>query len=182
MAKNIFVVSDTWFNRPVGDKSNMKASEYNDNLIGLWNKIVKKNDIVYVLGGFGISELYTIVAQLNGNIHFLNNYYTDDEKDFMNTLKYCLENTIDNKLKKRIVFENEQILALKDEDVILSYFPLNNWYGKCTDENNIGTLCFHGLTTTNNLKDGNISCSAKLININDVRDKLDTFKEVLSSY
>ena len=72
MAKNIFVVSDTWFNRPVGDKSTMTAFDYNNELVGLWNKIVKKNDIVYVLGGFGIAELYPIVAELVLHPRFLN--------------------------------------------------------------------------------------------------------------
>lgn len=176
MAKNIFVVSDTWFNRPVGDKSTMTAFDYNNELVGLWNKIVKKNDIVYVLGGFGIAELYPIVAELNGVIHFLNNYYTDNEKEFMLTLKESVENTIDSKLQKRIFFEDKQILTLNDEDAVLSYFPLANWYGKDS-----GTLCFHGLTAESDLAGGNISCLAKIISVNDVRKKLNDIKDVLET-
>ena len=174
MAKNIFVVSDTWFNRPVGDKSNMDVFEFNNELIQIWNKTIRKSDTVYVLGGFGISELFHIVAQLNGNIHFLNNYYINDEKEFFETLKYCVNNTMDSKLKKRIIFEDNQIITLNDEDAILSYFPLNDWYGKDS-----GTLCFHGFSVLSNLKNGNISCTAKIINITEVRDKLDAFKETL---
>ena len=64
--RNIFVTSDVWFNRPMGEFSSMTNHEYNDMIIENWNNMVSKKDIVYVLGGFGIGDCYDIVLKLNG--------------------------------------------------------------------------------------------------------------------
>lgn len=180
MNNNIFVVSDTWFNRPIGDKSDMDVVDYNNEIIENWNKTVNKTDDVYVLGGFGISDLYAIAIKLNGKIHFLNNYYTDDEVLFIDNLKVCVSNSIDKKLTNKLIFEDKQILSLNDDDVILSYFPLSDWYGKST-----GTLCFHGMNFDSNFKEGNVCCclaknNFKPLNINDVKSKLSIFSNVIS--
>ena len=66
--RNIFVTSDVWFNRPIGDFSFMTNEEYNNMLIDNWNNAVSKGDVVYVLGGFGIGDCYDIVLKLNGEI------------------------------------------------------------------------------------------------------------------
>ena len=54
MGRNIFITSDVWFNRPIGESSSMINDEYNNMIIDNWNDVVGKNDVVYVLGGFGI--------------------------------------------------------------------------------------------------------------------------------
>ena len=84
---NIFVISDTWFNRLIEDDPNENVVDRNEQIIQVWNNTIKKNDIVYVLGGFGIGDLYHIVIQLNGKIHFLNNCFNADEKEFIENMK-----------------------------------------------------------------------------------------------
>jgi calcineurin-like phosphoesterase family protein len=44
MAKNkdIFVTSDLWFNRPIGEFSFMSNYEYNNMVIDNWNRVVGK--------------------------------------------------------------------------------------------------------------------------------------------
>lgn len=177
--KNIFVISDTWFNRPIGENSNMSVEEYNDMVINAWNKVVNKTDEVYVLGGFGISDLYGIVVRLNGKIHFMNNFYCNDEITFMDSLMISIENSLDKKLGNRIIFEEKQIIALEDNDAILSYLPLSDWRGKET-----GTICFHGLNDISILSENNISCYAgihkfKPINISIASDNLKRFGELI---
>ena len=44
--KNIFIVSDVWFNRPIGDFSSMTNNEYNNMIIDNWNNVVDKKDVV----------------------------------------------------------------------------------------------------------------------------------------
>lgn len=179
MNKNIFVISDTWFNRPFGEKASMRVNDYNNEIITKWNKTVGKTDDVYVLGGFGISDLYSIAVKLNGNIHFLNNFYTDDENYFRDVFKNNVENSIDKKLSNKFIFEDDQIISLKDKDAILSYFPLSYWYGKDT-----GTMCFHGLNDESKLKENNVSCYAlktdfKPLNVADVKEKISIFSTVI---
>ena len=60
---DIFVVSDTWFNRLLKDDPNENVVDNNDFIIQMWNEKVKPGDIVYVLGGFGIGDLYHILAR-----------------------------------------------------------------------------------------------------------------------
>ena len=48
---NIFVISDTWFNRLIEDDPNENVVDRNEQIIQAWNSTIKKNDIVYVLGG-----------------------------------------------------------------------------------------------------------------------------------
>ena len=69
MAKNkdIFVTSDLWFNRPIGDFSHITNEEYNNMIIDNWNSKVNKGDVVYVLGGVGIGDCYDIVLKLKGD-------------------------------------------------------------------------------------------------------------------
>lgn len=177
---NIFVVSDTWFNRLLDDEPNSNIVENNDKIINTWNKKIGKNDDVYVLGGFGIGDLYCIVARLNGRIHFLDNYFNDDEKEFMDIMRECLEYSSDQELKNRIVFEGKQILVLKDKDAVLSYFPLADWSGRKT-----GTYCYHGLNNDIDIGEHYISCVSKRwehipVNIDAVKKNIDAFnKEVM---
>jgi calcineurin-like phosphoesterase family protein len=176
---NIFIVSDIWFNRPIGEFSSMTNNEYNNMIIDNWNNTVSKKDIVYVLGGFGIGDCYDIVIKLNGEIHFLNSVFSQSDRDFRNIMKNAVENSVDKELKKRIFFESNQILALEKEDCILSYFPLNDWAGKSTN-----TFCFHGYTNNHNIIENNISCKLELwkcapVSIKDIKNYFLKFEKLL---
>ena len=153
---NIFVISDTWFNRLIEDDPNENVVDRNEQIIQVWNNTIKKNDIVYVLGGFGIGDLYHIVIRLNGKIHFLNNYFNADEKEFIENMKEYIDMSTDSTIKDRIIFDSNQIVILSNLDSILSYFLLEEWGGKST-----GIYCFHGLTDKTNLLEHNIPCVAK---------------------
>ena len=177
--KNIFVTSDTWFNRPIGKFSFMTNEEYNNMVIDEWNTSVGKNDVVYVLGGFGIGDCYDIVLKLNGEIHFLNFTFCHSDILFMNAIKEGVENSVDKELTKRIFFESNQILTIPKIDCVMSYFPLSDWIGKDTN-----TFCFHGYTDTHNLSENNISCRSDLwdnspVNIKEVKDNFSNFKRLL---
>ena len=177
--KDIFVTSDVWFNRPMGDFSSMTNSEYNDMVIANWNKVVGRNDIVYVLGGFGIGDCYDIVVKLNGEIHFLNSVFNNSDSVFINIIKNGVENSINKALTKKVFFESNQILALPNMDCVLSYFPLNDWLGK-----NTNTFCFHGYTNKHNIKENNVSCKFELWNnspvrINEIKNNFLKFERLL---
>ena len=85
-SKNVFITSDIWFNRPIGEFSFMTNEEYNNMIINNWNSTVDVRDIVYVLGGFGIGDCYDIVLKLNGEIHFLNSVFSKSDSDFRNSI------------------------------------------------------------------------------------------------
>lgn len=177
--RNIFVISDVWFNRPMGEFSSMTNDEYNNMVIEYWNNSVSNNDIIYVLGGFGIGDCYDIVLKLNGEIHFLNSIYSNTDSCVMDEIKNNVKNSVNKKLQKRIFFESNQILAVPMYDCILSYFPLNDWAGK-----NTNTFCFHGYTNKHYLNDNNISCKMELwkkspMNIKDVKTSLSKFKKMI---
>lgn len=178
--RDIFVTSDLWFNRPIGNFSSMTNNEYNNMIIDNWNKVVGKNDIVYVLGGFGIGDCYDIILRLNGEIHFLNSVFTQSDIIFRNYIRNGVENSINKELTKRIFFESEQILALPNIDCVLSYFPLCDWLGKSTN-----TFCFHGYTNNHYLKENNISCKIELwdnspVRINEIKNNFLKFEKLLS--
>ena len=87
----IFVISDTWFNRVLNDGPDVDTVDSNESIIFNWNTIVTPDDTVYVLGGFGILDLYNIVIQLKGNIHFLNNVFNPDEEMYIENVKESIE-------------------------------------------------------------------------------------------
>lgn len=171
----VFVISDVWFNRLFGDDPNLKVVENNEQLIQKWNSTVGKDDVVYVLGGFGICELYHIAIRLNGKIHFLNNYFNSDEKSFIKEMKDAIRNSSDPEIGNKFCFETNQIIILKEFDSIISYFPLEDWPGKSS-----GTYCFHGLNDKMNINEHNISCIASMwdfkpVDINQVRKNILSF-------
>ena len=179
MSKNIFITSDVWFNRPMGELSYMTNEEYNNMIIDNWNSTVTNDDIVYVLGGFGLGDCYDIVLKLNGEIHFLNSVFNISDSVFMNAIKEGVENSVNKDLRKRIFFESDQIIALPKEDCILSYFPLSDWAGKSTN-----TFCFHGYSDNHNLKENSVSCKMNIwenspVNINEIKNNFSNFKKLL---
>ena len=179
MSKNIFITSDVWFNRPMGELSYMTNEEYNNMIIDNWNTTVTNDDIVYVLGGFGLGDCYDIVLKLNGEIHFLNSVFNISDSVFMNAIKEGVENSVNKDLPKRIFFESDQIMAIPKEDCILSYFPLSDWAGKSTN-----TFCFHGYSNDHNLKENAVSCKMNIwenspVNINEIKNNFSNFKKLL---
>ena len=150
---NIFAISDTWFNRILDDNQESNVVDNNERLIKNWNDTVKPGDKVYVLGGFGIGELYHIVIRLKGEIHFLNNYFNADEKMFIKEMKDSLKKSSDPEAVKKVVFESNQIVILNDLDSVLTYYPIQEWPGKSS-----GTYCFHGFNNLMNLNEHNITC------------------------
>lgn len=176
---SIFAISDTWFNRLLEDDPNANVVDNNEHIIQCWNEKVNKDDKVYVLGGFGIGDLYHILVRLNGEIHFLANYFNDDEKNFLNTMKEAVEKCSDPEFKSRIFFEYKQITTINELDVVLTYLPLADWPGKST-----GTYCFHGLNHTIDIEEHNITCVASEwefapVKISDVQQNIETFKNRL---
>lgn len=177
--KEIFVTSDLWFNRPMGKFSNMTNDAYNNMIIDNWNNNVGNDDIIYILGGFGIGDCYNILLKLKGEIHFLNSVFTNSDNAFMGIIKNNVANSVNKELSKRIIFEKNQIIALPNADCILSYFPLVDWIGKSTN-----IFCFHGYTDKHNIKDNNISCRFELwnnspTNINEVKKNFIKFAKIL---
>lgn len=179
-SKNIFIASDIWLNRPIGDFSYMTNVEYNNMVIDNWNNVVGDNDIVYILGGFGIGDCYDIILQLNGEIHFLNSVFNVNDEHFINVIKESVNNSVNTDIVNKIFFENKQILAIPKSDCVLSYFPLNDWSGKSTN-----TFCFHGYTNKHNFNENNVSCMIELwenspVNIDEIKNNILKFKRLLS--
>lgn len=173
----IFVTSDIWFNRPNGKMSEYNTHEYNDIIINNWNKTVNKKDIVYILGGIGISDMYHILLKLNGEIHILNNFFTQDELFFRDTIIESLNKSVDKKINEKIIFENSQIIIIPEQDVILSYFPLMDWYGSDT-----GTFSFHGFLHDSDLSNNRICCSMEYWNykpilISEIQSNIKKFRK-----
>lgn len=182
----IFAISDIWFNRLLMDTPNKtvvgeeehiidNVVDNNEYIIMKWNETVSPEDKVYVLGGFGISDLYQIAIRLNGEIHFLNNIFNDDEKKSIKEFKNCLKKSSDSNIKSKFFFENEQIVVLNNLDAVLSYLPIETWLGK-----NTGTYCFHGLTNVTDFENHNITCMSSEwnccpVNIEDVQKNILSF-------
>ena len=176
----VFVISDIWFNRLLNDDPNENVADNNERSILNWNSTVNKKDKVYVLGGFGIGDLYQIIVNLNGEIHFLNNYFNEDEKEFIEQMKFSINKSSCTDLNEKIFFEDSQIVVLNDQDSVLSYFPLEDWCGKLT-----GTYCFHGFNDNIEINEHTISCCAKLwnytpVNINDVQKNIKAINEIIN--
>lgn len=175
----IFAISDTWFNRPCEEHYGENHLDYNRNIISKWNETVSEDDTVYVLGGFGISDLYDAVFQLNGRIVFLDNFYSLDEENALNNLKDFIEKSVNKELKERIIFSENQIEILYDKDIVFSYFPLVDWYGK-----KAGSICFHGMNETTNMNNNNVCCNTykwdfKPVDIETVISNITRFKSMI---
>lgn len=177
--RKTFVISDTWLNRPYNKHYGENHLEYNKNIITKWNDTVSDDDLVYVLGGFGISDLYDAVFQMNGNIIFLNNFFSEDEDESKHNLIESIGRSVNKSLNKKILFSPNQVEILKDKDIVLSYFPLLDWYGKKN-----GSLCFHGMDVETNMNNNNICCNASKwnfipINVDEVATNMVKFKSMI---
>ena len=172
---NIFAISDTWFNRLLVNDQDVNVVDNNEMIIKNWNKTVHSDDKVYVLGGFGIGDLYQIILRLKGEIHFLNNQFNEDEKRYIDEMWETLKKSSDPEIIKKVVFENKQIVILNDLDSVLTYYPLAEWPGKSS-----GTYCFHGFNDLMSINDHNISCmsgmwDSKPVMLKQVQDNITTY-------
>jgi calcineurin-like phosphoesterase family protein len=175
----IFVTSDTWFNRPCGTHYGERCSEYNMNIVKNWNSVVSENDTVYVLGGFGIGDIYDMVFRLNGNIVFMDMFLSPDEDKAREMMTDFIGKSVDVTLRDRISFSEKQIKVLYHKDVVLSYFPLADWYGRRN-----GSVCFHGMDYDTDMNNNNICCNAskwdfKPVDIDSVVTNMEKFKSML---
>lgn len=174
-----FVTSDTWFNRPCCSHYGENHIDYNNKIINAWNSSISDEDTVYVLGGFGICDIYDILFHLKGNIKFLNTFFSPDEEAAKEKMVEMIGKSFDSTLKKRVEILNDQIVIMKDMDAVLSYFPLIDWYGKKAD-----SVCFHGMFESTNMNNNNICCNADKwdltpVDIDEVMSKMEKFKSMV---
>jgi calcineurin-like phosphoesterase family protein len=186
MRKNTFLISDTWFNRLVNAKDGETIDACNDRMIENWNNAVKPTDEVFVLGGFGIGDLYNIVKRLNGHIIFLNNCFSNDEFTSMQNFVEAVDDSIDDKnFAERISFNKNQVAILGNYDVVLSYLPLKRWVGDTT-----GVICCYGyekciepVFEEGGIKRYAICCSAKEwdaspVSISNIKSSIKKYEEL----
>ena len=114
-----YIISDTHFNHEniikYCNRPFSSIKEMNETLINNWNKIVKKNDIVYHLGDFFLGskfDLKEIVNKLNGQIYLIRGNH-----EHLNVKSYEDAGII--------VLKNAPIL-LKEYKVALTHRPLPN--------------------------------------------------------
>lgn len=76
--QNVFFTSDTHFSHAniikYCDRPYKSADEMDEDLIRRWNETVKKDDVVFHLGDFGMAnqkKLESIVGRLNGQIYLI---------------------------------------------------------------------------------------------------------------
>jgi calcineurin-like phosphoesterase family protein len=133
--KDFYITSDTWFGRPqilqIANRKFNNVDEMDATLIKNWNKVVKKNDVVFHLGNFAWDPQTTrkVLRKLNGQIYFLvgsaDEAFLDVSHEFEN-----------------VTILEDQILELPQFDSIICHYPLEVWNGKDS-----GTIHFHGHTT-----------------------------------
>ena len=141
--KDFYVTSDTWFGREhVLQISKQRhhfsdISEMNKHIIKLWNKIIKKDDVVFHLGNFAWDPhtAESILGSLKGKIFFILGPNDDALMDVFEKFP-------------NVTIIEDQILTLPMHDVVLSHYPLRDWGGKES-----GTLHIHGHSLFNNLTD-----------------------------
>ena len=133
--KDFYVTSDTWFGREqilqIANRKDFKdIKDMNNSLIKLWNKTVKKDDVVFHLGNFAWDPhtAETMLRKLNGKIYFLLGPSDEALLD------------VYEEFKNAVILE-DQILTLPMHDVVLCHYPLSVWNGKDT-----GTIHIHGHT------------------------------------
>lgn len=133
--KDFFFTSDTWFGRPqilqIANRISFSdVDDMNTQLIKNWNKVVKKNDIIFHLGNFAWDPhtAREVLKKLNGQIYFL--VGSADEAILE------VQHEFDN-----VSILDDQIIEIPESDSILCHYPLEVWNGKDS-----GTIHFHGHT------------------------------------
>lgn len=145
----VFVISDLHFfhkniikltGRPYQDLEDMHI-----NLIENWNKVVGKEDTIYILGDFAFGafeKAESILTQLNGKKHLVigNHDKFIDNKNFNKKLFASISNYCE--------------LNYNGEYYILSHYPFRDWNHMYR-----GSIHLHGHTHQKNIKtDKNCFC------------------------
>jgi calcineurin-like phosphoesterase family protein len=119
----VFVTSNQQFGRPSAIKKFKRpfesVEEMNKVLIEAWNSVVKKEDIVYVLGNFGWDPETTeeCINKLNGRVHLLLG-----EEDAAAIEISELSDTTD-----KLTISDKQIDVYQKSGIVFSYWPLEEW-------------------------------------------------------
>lgn len=154
----IYIISDLHFNHKAilaFERNQFQTiEEHNQYIIDQWNKVVKKDDIVYLLGDVGfisksqpLSELGRLTCQLNGHIYcILGNHDHFKEQD-AKTLGF-------DKIYTHPIYYNDKI--------ILSHEPVQEAFNNPYVINIHGHL--HKTTLDNNILTNYFNVSAAFIN------------------
>ena len=133
--KDFYFTSDTWFGRPqILQIANRTAfsdvEDMNNQLIKKWNKVVKKNDVVFHLGNFAWDPhtARKVLKKLNGQIFFM----IGNSDEALLEVQHEFDN---------ISILDDQIIEMPQYDSLLCHYPLEVWNGKDS-----GTIHFHGHT------------------------------------
>ena len=120
--KHVFFISDTHFNHEnilkYENRPFNSVKEMNEEMIKLWNSVVKPGDVVYHLGDVGVKKdnLYDILNQLNGTIYLIKGNHD-----------YSILN--DTRIVNRFewVKDYHVIRKLINKKIILFHFPIQVW-------------------------------------------------------
>lgn len=172
---NIWVTSDLHFghkniikyeNRPFKDIEEMDKA-----IIELWNKTVKKDDKVYILGDFSWykgKKTNEILYKLNGSKSLI---IGNHDKNFLQ------DKNFDKYLFKEICYYKE--IKVNKKKIVMFHYPIIDWNGKFE-----GSIHLYGhvhtIISTDTEYMDNISNKYKCINVGiDVHKRLLNVEELL---
>lgn len=128
------------------------VEEMEDSIIEKWNKQVKPDDIIYILGDFcsivkgALQSYMNLVYELHGQKHFVLS-----SNDYIETFTQMME---DPNLGILSVSQYKEVMFMKQR-VVLMHYPILKWAGM---DGIRGSIHLHGGTVESNL-------SIKRINI-----------------
>ena len=140
------------------------VKEMNQALIKAWNKTVKKEDIVWVLGDFvwDPDTAEEVIGKLNGEIHLIQGMYDLPALNILN--------------KKSIYINGLHHLKFKEKTYTLSYWPQCEWYG------DLSFIGYPEYCTDLDLGRINVSCDSwdfKPVSLEKIIDLIDSVKKDL---
>lgn len=151
---------------------NVEAMEIS--LIEQWNKQVKPDDTVYILGGFcsiakgALQSYMNLVYELNGNKHFI--LSADDHMEPFEQMMTDPNLGISN------VSKYQEIMFLKQR-VVLMHYPLLEWAGMSGVR---GSIHLHGGKVESDVKKKRINVSfdqeAMLYSAADILNKIQSLR------
>jgi calcineurin-like phosphoesterase family protein len=127
-----YITSDTYFGRrnmiKYGKRKYSSVEEMDKDIIERWNSRVNKHDVIYHLGNFAWDPFSANIAlqNLNGKIRFM---YGNKDKALVESAS----------LHEHVQILHDQIVELKEFNVVMCHYPLEYWNGK--EE---GSIHLHG--------------------------------------
>jgi len=121
----VFVTSNQQFGRKGAIKAYKRpfidVEDMDLQMVNVWNSVVGKDDIVYVLGNFAWDPetLEVIVKSLNGNIVVISGEYDKAAQDVAEIMGIVDIDYLYNAIEEH-----------PEANSVLSYWPLNEWPGK----------------------------------------------------